>query len=94
MKFDRNLEIKELKLKANTALFWGEDSEDVKIMEDISRKDFDKISNAFEDYCAYYSGYNDDEMFEILFSLDDECAYDLIEDYYKEWGRFIEIITV
>ena len=27
--FNRNLEIKELKLKANTALFWGDDAEDV-----------------------------------------------------------------
>jgi hypothetical protein len=32
-------------------------------------------------------------MFEIIFSLNDECAYDLIEDYNKEWGRFIEIVT-
>jgi len=32
-------------------------------------------------------------MFEILFSMDDETAYDLIEDYNEEWGKYIEIIN-
>ena len=88
------LEIKNLKLLPNTALFWGDDAEDVKILENVDKDTFDKVSEAFEDRPAFYSGYNDDEMFDILFSSDDECAYDLIEDYNKEWGRFIEIETV
>jgi hypothetical protein len=86
-------EITNLKLKTNSALFWGEDSEDVKVFENISRNEFEKIADQFDDYAAYYSGYNDDEMFEIIFSMNDECAYDLIEDYYKEWGYLIEIIS-
>jgi len=32
-------------------------------------------------------------MFDILFSMDDETVYDLVEDYYEEWGKYIEIIT-
>ena len=90
---DRSLQIKDLKLKANTALFWGDDAEDVKILENVDKETFDKVSEAFEDRPAFYAGENDDEMFDILFSMDDDCAYDLIEDYNKEWGRFIEIIT-
>lgn len=90
---DSRLEIKNLKLLPNTALFWGDDAEDVKILENVDKDTFDKVSEAFEDRPAFFAGYNDDEMFEILFSMDDECAYDLIEDYNKEWGRFIEIIT-
>lgn len=85
-------EIKDLKLKANTALFWGDDAEDVTIIEDIDRKTFDKVAVGFEDRPSFYSGYNDDEMFDVLFSMDNDCANDLIEDYYKEWGKFIEII--
>lgn len=90
---DSRLEIKNLKLLPNTALFWGDDAEDVKILENVDKDTFDKVSEAFEDRPAFFAGYNDDEMFDILFSSDDECAYDLIEDYNKEWGRFIEIIT-
>ena len=44
-------EIKNLKLKTNSALFWGEDCEDVKIFENISRNEFDKIADQFGDYC-------------------------------------------
>ena len=86
-------EIKSLKLKANTALFWGDDAEDVKILENVDKETFDKVSEAFEDRPAFYSGENDDEMFDILFSMDDDCAYDLIEDYNEEWGKYIEIIN-
>ena len=92
-KINRNLEIQDLKLKAKTALFWGDDAEDVKILENVDKETFDKVSEAFEDRPAFYAGYNDDEMFDILFSTDDETAYDLIEDYNKEWRRFIEIIN-
>ena len=85
--------IKDLKLAPNTALFWGEDAEDVKIITAVTKETFEKVSEAFEDRPAFFSGYNDDEMFDILFSTDDECAYDLIGDYYNEWGKYIEIIT-
>ena len=88
------LEIKNLKLLPNTALFWGDDAEDVKILENVDKKTFEKVSEAFEDRPAFYAGENDDEMFDILFSMDDECAYDLIEDYNEEWGKFIVIETV
>ena len=87
------IEIKDLKLKANTALFWGDDCEDVKILENVDKKTFDKVSEAFEDRPAFYAGENDDEMFDILFSMDDETAYDLIEDYNEEWGKYIEVIN-
>ena len=85
--------IKDLKLKANTALFWGDDAEDVKILENIDKETLDKVSEAFEDRPAFYAGENDDEMFDILFSMDDDCAYDLIEDYNEEWGKYIEVIN-
>lgn len=86
-------EITNLKLKTNSALFYGEDSEDVKVFENISRNEFEKIADQFDDYSAYYSGYNDDEMFDILFSMDDDTAYQMIEDNYKEWGYIIEIVS-
>ena len=92
-KFDRNLEIKELKLKEGIVLLWGEDCEDVKIFKNKSQEEADELFEQFEDYSTFYSGDNDDEMFDILFSMDDECAYDLIEDYNEEWGKFIEVIT-
>ena len=85
--------IKDLKLAPNTALFWGDDAEDVKIITAVNKETFEKISEAFEDRPAFYAGENDDEMFDILFSNDDECAYDLIGDYFNEWGKYIEIIT-
>ena len=86
-------EIKELKLKANTALFWGSDCEDVKIIEGLSQEMFDKVWDLDEDKVAFLAGDNDGDMFEILFSMDDETAYELIEDYNEEWGKYIEIIT-
>ena len=86
-------EIKSLKLAPNTALFWGEDAEDVKVITSVTKETFEKVSEAFEDRPAFYAGYNDDEMFDILFSNDDECAYDLIGDYNDEWGKYIEIVT-
>jgi len=92
-KFDRSIEIKELKLKANTALFWGSDCEDVKIIEGLTQEMFDKVWDLDEDKVAFLAGDNDGDMFEILFSMDDEVAYDLIEDYNEEWGKYIEIIT-
>jgi len=92
-KFDRSIEIKELKLKANTALFWGSDCEDVKIIEGLTQEMFDKVWDLDEDKVAFLAGDNDVDMFEILFSMDDEVAYDLIEDYNEEWGKYIEIIT-
>jgi hypothetical protein len=85
--------IKELKLKKNTALFWGDDAEDVKIIEGLSQEMFDKVYDLDEDKVAFLAGDNDGDMFEILFDLNDDCAYDLIEDYNKEWGKYIEIIT-
>jgi|SRR5210317_241481 len=91
--FDRSLEIKSLKLTPNTALFWGDDCEDVSIATDIDKVTFDKMCNMMPGHSAFYSGYNDDEMFEILFSMDDETTYDLIESYNDEWGNHIEIIT-
>ena len=84
--------IKNLKLVPNTALFWGDDCEDVKISTGITKATFDKMFELVSDRPSFYAGDNDDEMFEILFSMDDECAYDLIEDYYKEWGYLIEIV--
>ena len=90
---DRSLKIKDLKLKANTALFWGSDCEDVKIIEDIDKDMFDKVWDLNEDKVAFLAGDNDDDMFDILFSMDDETVYDLVEDYYEEWGKYIEIIT-
>lgn len=90
---DRSLQIKDLKLTPKTALFWGDDCEDVTIVTDIDMVTFDKMSNMMPDKPAFYSGYNDDEMFDILFSMDDETAYDLIESYNDEWGNHIEIIT-
>ena len=86
-------EIKELKLKANTALFWGSDCEDVKIIEGLSQEMFDKVWDLDEDKVAFLAGDNDGDMFEILFSMDDETAYELIEDYNEDWGKYIEIIT-
>jgi hypothetical protein len=86
-------EIKELKLKDNTALFWGSDCEDVKIIEGLSQEIFDKVWDLDEDKVAFYAGDNDGDMFEILFSMDDETAYELIESYNEEWGKYIEIIT-
>ena len=86
-------EIKELKLKANTALFWGSDCEDVKIIQGLSQEMFDKVWDLDEDKVAFLAGDNDGDMFEILFSMDDETAYELIEDYNEEWGKYIEIIT-
>ena len=86
--------IKDLKLAPNTALFWGEDAEDVKVITSVTKETFEKVSEAFEDRPAFYAGENDDEMFDILFSMDDECAYDLIEDYNEEWGKYIVIETV
>tara|TARA_R110000796_G_scaffold44070_2_gene107763 strand:- start:2 stop:283 length:282 start_codon:yes stop_codon:yes gene_type:complete len=86
-------EIKELKLKANTALFWGSDCEDVKIIEGLSQEMFDKVWDLDEDKVAFLAGDNDGDMFEILFSMDDKTAYDLIEDYNEDWGKYIEIIT-
>ena len=56
-------------------------------------EEFNELTDQFEDYSSYHSGTNDDEMFDILFSMNDEIAYDLIEDYNKEWGKYIEIIT-
>tara|TARA_B100000674_G_scaffold61734_1_gene42914 strand:- start:1397 stop:1714 length:318 start_codon:yes stop_codon:yes gene_type:complete len=88
------LEIKNLKLLPNTALFWGDDAEDVKISTGITQATFDKMFELVPDRPSFYAGDNDDEMFEILFSNDDTCAYDLIEDYYDEWGKYIEIETV
>ena len=89
----KRLEIKELKLKANTALFWGSDCEDVKIIEGIDKDMFDKVWDLDEDKVAFLAGDNDGDMFEILFSMDDKTAYDLIEDYNEDWGKYIEIIT-
>ena len=89
----KRLEIKELKLKANTALFWGSDCEDVKIIEGIDKDMFDKVWDLDEDKVAFLAGDNDGDMFEILFSMDDETAYELIEGYNNEWGKYIEIIT-
>ena len=86
-------EIKELRLKANTALFWGSDCEDVKIIEGLSQEMFDKVWDLDEDKVAFLAGDNDGDMFEILFSMDDKTAYDLIEDYNEDWGKYIEIIT-
>ena len=86
-------EIKELKLKANTALFWGSDCEDVKVIEGLSQEMFDKVWDLDEDKVAFLAGDNDGDMFEILFSMDDKTAYDLIEDYNEDWGKYIEIIT-
>ena len=86
-------EIKELKLKANTALFWGSDCKDVKIIEGLSQEMFDKVWDLDEDKVAFLAGDNDGDMFEILFSMDDKTAYDLIEDYNEDWGKYIEIIT-
>jgi hypothetical protein len=86
-------EIKELKLKANTALFWGSDCEDVKIIEGLSQEMFDKVWDLDEDKVAFLAGDNDGDMFDILFSMDDKTAYDLIEDYNEDWGKYIEIIT-
>ena len=91
--FDRNLEIQNLKLKEGIILMWGEDCEDVKIFKNKTEEEFNELADQFEDYSSYHSGTNDDEMFDILFSMDDETAYDLIEDYYEEWGKYIEIIT-
>lgn len=90
---DRSLQIKELKLKEGTILMWGEDCEDVKIFKNKTEEEFNELTDQFEDYSSYHSGTNDDEMFDILFSMNDEIAYDLIEDYNKEWGKYIEIIT-
>ena len=87
-------EIKNLKLLPNTALFWGDDAEDVKISTGITQATFDKMFELVPDRPSFYAGDNDDEMFEILFNLDDTCAYDLIEDYYNEWGKYIVIETV
>ena len=91
--FDRSLEIQDLKLKEGIILMWGEDCEDVKIFKNKTEEEFNELASQFEDYSSYHSGTNDDEMFEILFSMDDETAYDLIEDYYEEWGKYIEIIN-
>jgi len=88
------LKIKNLKLLPNTALFWGDDAEDVKISTGINQATFDKMFELVPDRPSFYAGDNDDEMFEILFSMEDEMAYDLIEDYYEEWGKYIEIETV
>ena len=90
---DRSLQIKELKLKEGIVLMWGEDCEDVKIFKNKTEEEFNELTDQFEDYSSYHSGTNDDEMFDILFSMNDEIAYDLIEDYNKEWGKYIEIIT-
>jgi len=92
-KINRNLEIQDLKLKEGIILMWGEDCEDVKIFKNKTKEEFEELADQFEDYSSYHSGTNDDEMFEILFSMDDECAYDLIEDYNEEWGKYIEIIN-
>ena len=46
-------EIKELKLKKNTALFWGRDAEDVKIIEGLSQEVFDKVWDLDEDKVAF-----------------------------------------
>ena len=86
-------EIKELKLKANTALFWGSDCEDVKIIEGMDKDMFDKAWDLDEDKVAFLAGDNDGDMFDILFSMNDETAYDLIEDYYEDWGKYIEVIN-
>ena len=91
--FDRSLEIQNLKLTPDTALFWGDDAEDVKIVTACTKGTFDQIRSVNPDRPAFFAGHNDDEMFEIIFSMDDECAYDLIEDYYEEWGKYIEVIT-
>lgn len=90
---DRSFKIKDLKLTPNTALFWGSDCEDVKIIEDIDKDMFDKVWDLDEDKVAFLAGDNDGDMFDILFSMDDETVYDLVEDYYEEWGKYIEIIT-
>ena len=86
--------IKNLKLVPNTALFWGDDCEDVKISTGITQATFDKMFELVSDRPSFYAGDNDDEMFEILFSMDDDCAYYFIDDYYEEWGNYIEIETV
>jgi len=91
--FDTNLEIQDLKLKEGIILMWGEDCEDVKIFKNKTKEEFEELADQFEDYSSYHSGTNDDEMFDILFSMDDETAYDLIEDYNEEWGKYIEIVT-
>ena len=90
---DRSLQIKELKLKEGTILMWGEDCEDVKIFKNKTEEEFNELTDQFEDYSSYHSGTNDDEMFDILFSMNDEIDYDLIEDYNKEWVKYIEIIN-
>ena len=59
-------EIKELKLKANTALFWGSDCEDVKIIEGLAQEMFDKVWDLDEDKVAFLAGDNDGDMFDIL----------------------------
>ena len=92
-KFDKSLEIVELRLKDNTALFWGEDCEDVKVFEDVDKETFDKMYSLNEENVAFRGGDNDDEMFEILFDMDYERAYELIEMYYEEWGKHIEIVN-
>ena len=75
--FDTSLEIKELKLKEGIILMWGEDCEDVKIFKNKTEEEFKELASQFEDYSSYHSGTNDDEMFEILFSMEDEVVYDL-----------------
>ena len=92
MQYSRK-KIKDLKLVPNTALFWGDDCEDVKISTGITKDTFEKMFEVLSDRPSFYAGDNDDEMFEVLFSKDDTCAYDLIEDYYEEWGKYIEVIT-
>ena len=91
--FDRNLEIQDLKLKEGIILMWGEDCEDVKIFKNKTEEEFNELASQFEDYSSYHSGTNDDEMLEMIFSDDDETVYDLVEDYYEEWGKYIEIIN-
>ena len=91
--FDTNLEIQDLKLKEGIILMWGEDCEDVKIFKNKTEEEFNELVSQFEDYSSYHSGTNDDEMFEILFSMDDESVYYLVENYYEEWGKYIEIIN-
>ena len=88
-----NLEIKGLKLKEGIILMWGEDCEDVKIFKDKNEEEFNELASQFEDYSSYHSGTNDDEMLEMLFSDDDEVVYDLVKDYYEEWGKYIEIVN-
>jgi hypothetical protein len=91
--FDTSLQIKDLRLKEGIILMWGEDCEDVKIFKNKTAEEFEELASQFDDYSSYHSGTNDDEMLEILFGNDDETIYYLVEDYFEDWGKYIEIIN-